>query len=578
MSGVLEGKNTEVVDGRLATFSGAWDDGDSRFGGYERERYTGSDFSGCQDSFNNTPPPGRILAKFLVWITLVLCSSLVLTKAAVAESMLNINITRAAASLDLAVMSENGTFASSEASSSVGFSVYTTNETGYTLRLLGESTSLTAENSNGFSFSSITSIVSQSTFEADTVEAGDNYNGKWGWKPNKYVENGTVATNTNNFLPAPGETGTIIDITSTADGATESAAAINANEYTIALGARAELTTPATSYGATFVLEVVANEPPEEEEVYTITYSLNGGTNNANNPATYTASSLPIILQDPTRDNYIFSGWYETSDFSGTAVTTIANRAENVTLYAKWESSIKKYSNDCLTSLTSDYTASVNKDNINTIHGWTIKYKTYERYGSTAESPITSDEWLFLYAGPNTDPDTGQQDGENHIVLMTKYIANNIKYYSSAITNRTTANTFTSNKDNWAALYALNDNDYAYGTVKSVRANSSATDIWAEINYRWYVGFGLFAYDKNETYSRSDYYAFGNNQSISRSGNSEYDSGIGYGTRPMVYLGTDKKITEIEDADYYGVIVDETVSTCPALGSDSTNGVGEETE
>jgi len=44
---------------------------------------------------------------------------------------------------------------------------------------------------------------------------------------------------------------------------------------------------------------------------YSITYVLDGGTNNIDNPSYYTIESPDIILQDPVRDGYIFMGWAE---------------------------------------------------------------------------------------------------------------------------------------------------------------------------------------------------------------------------------------------------------------------------
>ena len=70
---------------------------------------------------------------------------------------------------------------------------------------------------------------------------------------------------------------------------------------------------------------------------YTITYILNSGTNNVNNPSSYNIESNTIDLQYPTRDSYPFGGWYNAADFSGTPVTKIpqGSTGEN-TLYAKW--------------------------------------------------------------------------------------------------------------------------------------------------------------------------------------------------------------------------------------------------
>ena len=70
---------------------------------------------------------------------------------------------------------------------------------------------------------------------------------------------------------------------------------------------------------------------------YTITYELDGGTNAADNPASYTIEDS-ITLKLPTKDGYTFDGWYEAEDFSGTAVTSwkAGEKTEDLTLYAKW--------------------------------------------------------------------------------------------------------------------------------------------------------------------------------------------------------------------------------------------------
>ena len=72
-------------------------------------------------------------------------------------------------------------------------------------------------------------------------------------------------------------------------------------------------------------------------DTYTITYNLNGGTNNGSNPSNYDVEDTDITLLNPTRTGYTFEGWYETNDFSSAKVIEITtSRLENITLYANW--------------------------------------------------------------------------------------------------------------------------------------------------------------------------------------------------------------------------------------------------
>ncbi|WP_173020110.1 MULTISPECIES: InlB B-repeat-containing protein [unclassified Eubacterium (in: firmicutes)] len=69
---------------------------------------------------------------------------------------------------------------------------------------------------------------------------------------------------------------------------------------------------------------------------YAITYHLDGGTNDANNPATYTQFDT-ITLADPKKDGHTFGGWYDNDAFTGSAITEIpANSKGDKELYAKW--------------------------------------------------------------------------------------------------------------------------------------------------------------------------------------------------------------------------------------------------
>ena len=70
-----------------------------------------------------------------------------------------------------------------------------------------------------------------------------------------------------------------------------------------------------------------------------ITYILDGGINNAENPENYTVETETITLKAPTKEGYNFVGWY-TDDLFEHSITEIQKGSyTNLTLYAKWESS-----------------------------------------------------------------------------------------------------------------------------------------------------------------------------------------------------------------------------------------------
>lgn len=67
------------------------------------------------------------------------------------------------------------------------------------------------------------------------------------------------------------------------------------------------------------------------QTAYSISYTLNGGTNHPSNPNYFVNDDMPIELVNPYRANYNFNGWFE----NGNQVTTI-DEARNYNLEAEW--------------------------------------------------------------------------------------------------------------------------------------------------------------------------------------------------------------------------------------------------
>jgi uncharacterized repeat protein (TIGR02543 family) len=69
---------------------------------------------------------------------------------------------------------------------------------------------------------------------------------------------------------------------------------------------------------------------------YSITYHLDGGTNNASNLATYTVTGSRT-LYNPTKEGYTFAGWYNNEELAGTSVSSIPSGSTgNKEYWAKW--------------------------------------------------------------------------------------------------------------------------------------------------------------------------------------------------------------------------------------------------
>ena len=72
-----------------------------------------------------------------------------------------------------------------------------------------------------------------------------------------------------------------------------------------------------------------------QANTYNINYVLNNGTNNANNPSTYTYGK-GVTLSNATKLGYTFDGWYTDSNFTNKITSISTTQTGDVTLYAKY--------------------------------------------------------------------------------------------------------------------------------------------------------------------------------------------------------------------------------------------------
>jgi uncharacterized repeat protein (TIGR02543 family) len=86
-------------------------------------------------------------------------------------------------------------------------------------------------------------------------------------------------------------------------------------------------------------LEAAEAKILELKGIYKITYVLNDGSFSGTYPTTYDVTNLPLALVSPLKTGYEFAGWFESSDFSGSALLAVpASSTGAKTYYAKWRS------------------------------------------------------------------------------------------------------------------------------------------------------------------------------------------------------------------------------------------------
>lgn len=254
----------------------------------------------------------------------------------VQSSSLTLNVSQSAASVELDVNSNTGTFASSTTDNSANFSVTTNNFSGYTLTISGNDDEGKLYDSTKQNFlNSLANATSETDFSST---ANTNLNGQWGYKPSKF----NSALN-ENYLPAPTTEASTLDKTAAAN--------TTANDYSISLGLRADYTTTADTYSNSFIITAVPNPI-----AYIITYDANTTDTVSNMPAaqnsTTSATSITLADKTPVRDNYDFKGWCTVAPTTANPDTCtgttfqpgdiygIDQTSENITvLYAIWKQS-----------------------------------------------------------------------------------------------------------------------------------------------------------------------------------------------------------------------------------------------
>lgn len=180
-----------------------------------------------------------------------------------------------------------------------------------------------------------------------------------------------------------------------------SASSTNTKRYTFAGWFTSPTAITAYSTSSTLSFNVTSNAYYEARfnvNEYTITYNMDGGTNNSSNPKKiYGTTILPITLQAPTKDGYEFAGWKEGS-ISVSGITEYSNH----TLTATWTPC--SYSVKFKVVLHSGYSYGSATVKIGTGSSYTVNESTSQTLSVLYGEKITINLSAYLGRDYSSDP------------------------------------------------------------------------------------------------------------------------------------------------------------------------------
>ena len=163
-------------------------------------------------------------------------------------------------------------------------------------------------------------------------------------------------------------------------------------------------------------------------QVCTVTYHTDGGSiQDQSNYGSYRVG-VGLTLPIPTKEGFVFGGWYSTADFSGEAVTAIGtDAAGDKTYYAKWEKDeplVDAAKPAEITLADASYTVG---DNATALDGTTTAADggkiTYQWYEATSKDD-QSGTLLEGETDPTFTPDTAAAGTRFYYVVATNTNAN----------------------------------------------------------------------------------------------------------------------------------------------------------
>ncbi|MBR4003051.1 MAG: leucine-rich repeat protein [Clostridia bacterium] len=218
---------------------------------------------------------------------------------------------------------------------------------------------------------------------------------------------------------------------------------------------------------------------------YNITYILNGGTNNNQNPNTYNVED-EIIFAEPTRNGYSFKGWFTDSEFNNEITNINREFLDEITLYAEWE----------IITYPINYELNGGTNNPENKSNYTIETDTFELKNPTREHYSFNGWYDFVFDTRVTEVTKGTF-GEKTFCARWTPIEYDINYVLNGGTNNA-QNPTTYNVEDSFVFKTPTKTAY---TFMGWFSNEELTQEFSSLNSQYYGEITLYAKWTPTTYN-----------------------------------------------------------------------------
>ncbi len=284
---------------------------------------------------------------------------------------------------------------------------------------------------------------------------------------------------------------------------------------------------------------------------YTISYNLDGGINNQQNPSGYGVETNTITLASPTKAGYTFMGWYSEDSLENKITQIPKGSTGNIVLYASWEAN-----ENTIIFNPNGATGSMSSIKLKTGESIKLPRNTFKKEGHTFKGWATTANGAVAYAdGSAYVMGTGSTYTLYAVWQANSYVVTYADHSKTVIYGQsygTLSKPSTEPTGYKFSHWTYNGATISAGTTVTTASSHTLTPVWVARTYTVYYG----PYSKTVTYDQP----YGEFNTVSKTGytfNNWSYNGATITSNTIVKTASDHTLKDNWVVNYYTISISE---------------------